>query len=60
MPSAPATKAEIQRVINAWRDLGLPVGGVEVDKNGTVRVLAPLDKAAKNADRSREAIPWNP
>jgi hypothetical protein len=34
---ARATKAEIQRVISAWTDLGFAVGGVEVTVDGTVR-----------------------
>lgn len=34
------TQAKIQRVISACKKAGMLVGGVEVDSNGTIRVLA--------------------
>ncbi|MEO0485303.1 MAG: hypothetical protein AAF092_05270 [Pseudomonadota bacterium] len=38
MPAAPATKAAIQRAIDAVRACGLTVSGVSVSRDGTVHV----------------------
>lgn len=35
------SEALIRRALAAWTDAGLPVGGVEVAPDGTVRILAP-------------------
>lgn len=40
------SEALIRRALAAWTDAGLPVGGVEVAPDGTVRILAPSEVAA--------------
>ena len=37
------SEALIRRALAAWQGAGLPVGGVEVRPDGTVRVLAPIE-----------------
>jgi len=44
MPKARVTKAEISRTIEAVKSCGLPVGGVEVAPDGTIRVMGLMDK----------------
>jgi hypothetical protein len=39
------SEALIRRALAAWTDAGLPVGGVEVTPDGTVRILG-LEQAA--------------
>lgn len=39
MTKARATKAEIARTIEAARECGLPIRGVEVGADGTIRVI---------------------
>ena len=41
MPAARPTEALIERTLRAWQSCGLPVGGIEVKGDGTIRVLAP-------------------
>ena len=44
MAKAQPTAALIRNVLDAWKQhSGLPVGGVEVRPDGTVRVLAPIE-----------------
>lgn len=40
MPAPRATQAVIRNAIKAVQECGLPVGTVEVAKDGTVRILA--------------------
>lgn len=43
------TEAAIRRALSAWRAAGLPVGGMEVTRDGTVRILASAPPAAQDA-----------
>jgi hypothetical protein len=50
MPAAKATEAAIRRAINAWlATTRQPVGSVEVGPDGTVRVVALVDKSTEQA-----------
>ena len=54
MPAAPVTKAQMTRALEAWRDLGLVVGGMTVEKDGTIKITAPV---ASNAESAQPAMP---
>lgn len=43
MPAAKPTASLIQRSLEAWMACGLPVGGVHVSPDGSVRILAPSE-----------------
>lgn len=47
------SEALIRRALAAWQDAGLPVGGVEVAPDGTVRILAPSEVAAIASSRGQ-------
>lgn len=52
MPAAPATKAAIQRAVDAVIATGLSVSAVRVEKNGTVIVeTTGVDKDSENRKR---------
>jgi polysaccharide deacetylase 2 family uncharacterized protein YibQ len=40
-----ATQAQIKRVVEAARKAGMPIGAIEVTRDGTVRIIAQPDKA---------------
>lgn len=44
MPAPAATKAAIQRAIEATQAAGLAIGAVSVSKDGTVRIETQVDK----------------
>lgn len=58
MPIARATKAEITRAITAWKACGLVVGGLDVLPDGTIRIIAPVDKPRKTPQLTQELEPW--
>lgn len=41
MPAAKPTQSLIKRALEAWLECGLPVGGVHVAPDGSVKILAP-------------------
>jgi hypothetical protein len=43
MPAAKPTQGLIKRALEAWLECGLPVGGVHVAPDGSVKVLAPSE-----------------
>ena len=49
MPAAPATKAAIQRAIEAAKAAGLQVCAVSVSRDGTVRVETAPERIVDNA-----------
>lgn len=44
MPAPAATKAAIQRAIEAFQAAGLAIGAVSVSRDGTVRIETPVEK----------------
>ncbi|CUH68643.1 hypothetical protein TG4357_03714 [Thalassovita gelatinovora] len=51
MPKCRASKAEITRAVEATQKCGLSVSGVEIEPDGTIRVLTIIvDKPQKQAD----------
>lgn len=44
MPAARPSKAAIKRAIDAWRDAGLEVGGMEITPDGMIRLMRPVDR----------------
>lgn len=59
MPSSNATKAEMTRALKAWESFGLRVGGMEVTKDGTVRILAPVDNQTPSNHDAPELESWD-
>ncbi|MBZ4690922.1 MAG: hypothetical protein JG765_2173 [Cereibacter sp.] len=57
MPAANPTKAALLRAIEAWKAAGLQIGGMEVLKDGTIRILAAMDKTPEPAHR-KGPKPW--
>jgi len=53
MPRARVTKAEISRAIEAVQACGLPVGGVEIAPDGTIRVIGSVDKTPEPVQRDQ-------
>ncbi|MGP3699094.1 hypothetical protein [Rhodobacter sp. NSM] len=51
MRSATVTKTAISRAIAAWKESGLKVGGMEITKDGTIRITAAMDDSAPVAQR---------
>jgi|GEM_PF-1594237 len=43
------TKAEIDRVVKSMKAAGLEVGGVEITRDGTIRVLSKLANSPASA-----------
>ena len=58
MGAVRATKAEMQRALEAWIAKGLPVGGMEVLPDGTIRVTAPVDREGESPQDRRKPEPW--
>lgn len=52
MPAARATKAAIKRAIDAWREAGLEVGGMEVTPDGLIRITRPVDRPEETPQSS--------
>jgi hypothetical protein len=51
-------QARLDAALAAWRGLGLPVGAVQVGRDGSVRVEAPVDRPADPAHDDRKPDPW--
>jgi hypothetical protein len=45
MPAARPTQSLIERSLAAWKAAGLEVGGMEVQPDGTIRIVAPGETA---------------
>ena len=54
MPAAPVTEAQMTRALKAWLGLGLVVGGMTVEKDGTIKITAPV---ASNTESAQPATP---
>ena len=48
----------LDAALAAWRQLDLPMAAVEVGKDGSVRIEAPVDKPADAAQDQRKPEPW--
>lgn len=49
------TQAQIRRVVKGAMDAGLPIGSIEVSKDGTIRILPPEPKPSATDKRKPEA-----
>ncbi|SMO95143.1 hypothetical protein SAMN06265173_12941 [Thalassovita litoralis] len=58
MPKSRVTKAEITRAIEATKSCGLPVSGVEIEADGTIRVLTSVADKAVHPSDSRIPKQW--
>jgi hypothetical protein len=58
MPKANVTKAAIQRAIEATKSCGLSISGVEVEADGTIRVITTLVDKIKIPDDPRRPKQW--
>lgn len=57
MAKARATEAEIARAIKATRSCGLSVSGVEIEADGTIRVLTGANNVATDAGMPKPSRP---
>lgn len=57
MPKGRFTKAEVERAIAAVKASDLPVGGVEIRKDGTIVVMTAVDKQFQ-AVETEGPEPW--
>ncbi|RHZ92835.1 hypothetical protein D1114_16670 [Cereibacter sphaeroides] len=51
MPAASVTKSAISRAIAAWKESGLKVGGMEITKDGAIRITAAVDESEPGPQR---------
>lgn len=56
MTKAAVTEAAIRRAVRGAINAGLPVGAVEVSRDGTIRILPKAPEPAKTDKREPE--PW--
>lgn len=58
MGAVRATKAEMARALEAWKGQGLPIGGMEILPDGTIRIIAPMDARKESPHDEGKPEPW--
>lgn len=56
MASTPFTKADVSRAVAGAKEAGFEIGSIEVKKDGTIRILPPMDDIGKSDTPKPE--PW--
>lgn len=51
-------QVRLDAALSAWQERGLPVGAVVIEKDGAVRIEAPVDKPPESAEDARKPQPW--
>lgn len=51
-------QTRLEAALAAWERLGVPIGAVEIGKDGSVRIEAAVDKPAESAQDDRKPQPW--
>jgi hypothetical protein len=51
-------QTRLDAALAAWQQLGLPVGAVQIGKDGSIRIEAPVDRPADPGHDARKPEPW--